>query len=148
MWSITGEENPLAQMRGMVEWLGNFTREQPTTAPDVPINYTAVNPYGINTFLEQEVEPAKRAQQIQMIAAAGFHWIRQEIPWEDIEISGRGDFTDRRNDPNGIDAWAKYDDIVKLVQQAGLELQVRIDKAPEWTHAHSRSGGAGLHAAG
>src|SRR5664279_3811719 len=88
MWSLTGEEKPLAQMLGMVDWLGNFTREQPNTAADVPIQNAGVNPYGMNTFLEQEVEPTKREQQVQMIAAAGFHWIRQEIPWEDIEISG------------------------------------------------------------
>jgi hypothetical protein len=68
MWSLTGEEAPLAQMRGMVEWLGTLTREQPNTAPDVPIQHTDGNPYGINTFLEQEVEPAKREQQVRMIA--------------------------------------------------------------------------------
>ncbi len=138
MWSLTGEEAPLKQMRGMVEWLGNFTREQPNTDPDVPIQHVGVNPYGVNTFLEQEVDPAKREQQVQMIAAAGFHWVRQEIPWEDIEISGRGNFQDARNaDSIGVvDAWAKYDNIVDLVQKYGLELEVRIDKAPGWTHAH------------
>ncbi|HLU10763.1 MAG TPA: hypothetical protein VK003_13920, partial [Oceanobacillus sp.] len=31
--SLTGEETPLAQIRGMVEWLGNFTRLQPRTDP-------------------------------------------------------------------------------------------------------------------
>src|SRR5579871_230610 len=138
MWSLTGEEAPLKQMLGMVEWLGNFTREQPVTDPDVPIQNVGVNPYGINTFLEQEVDPAKREQQVQMIAAAGFHWIRQEIPWEDIEISGRGNFQDARNAASigVVDAWAKYDNIVNLVQKYGLELEVRIDKAPGWTHAH------------
>ncbi|HVU14877.1 MAG TPA: hypothetical protein VHD90_26565 [Phototrophicaceae bacterium] len=138
LWSLTGEESPLKQMRGMVEWLGNFTREQPNTDPDVPIQHVGVNPYGVNTFLEQEVDPAKREQQVQMIAAAGFHWVRQEIPWEDIEISGRGDFQDSRNAASigVVDAWAKYDNIVDLVQKYGLELEVRIDKAPAWTHAN------------
>ncbi|MBI1258438.1 MAG: hypothetical protein GC204_13285 [Chloroflexi bacterium] len=137
MWSLTGEEQPFAQMLGVVDWLGNFTREQPQTAPDVPINHTGVNPYGINTFLEQEVEPAKREQQVQMIADAGFHWIRQEIPWEDIEISGRGDFEDSRNPSIGtIDAWAKYDNIVDLVEKYGLELEARVDKPPKWTRAN------------
>ena len=31
-----------------------------------------------------------------MAAAAGYHWLRQEFPWEDIEIHGKGDFEDRR----------------------------------------------------
>ncbi len=117
MWSLTGEEAPLAQLRGMVEWLGNVTREQPNTAPDVPIQHTDVNPYGINTFLEQEVEPAKREQQVKMIAEAGFHWLRQQFPWQDIEIAGRGDFTDARNADSGvISAWDKYDNIVDLAR--------------------------------
>src|SRR5574341_247573 len=70
-WSLTGEEAPLAQIRGMVEWLGNFTRLQPNTAPMTPINHVDVNPYGINTFLEQEGEPEKRERSVQMIADAG-----------------------------------------------------------------------------
>jgi polysaccharide biosynthesis protein PslG len=135
LWSITGEEAPLAQVRGAVEWLGNFTRPQPRTDPLVPINHVSDSPYGINTFLEQEVEIAKRDQQVQMIAAAGFGWIRQEFPWQDIEIHARGDFTDRRNDPNGVDAWAKYDHIVDVVEQYGLRLQVRLSNPPSWTHA-------------
>jgi polysaccharide biosynthesis protein PslG len=141
-WSLTGEEEPLAQVRGMVEWLGNFTRMQPTnTATMTPINHVGVNPFGINTFLEQEVEPEKRERQVQMIADAGFHWIRQEFPWEDIEIHARGDFEDRRNDhdgdgqPDAIDAWAKYDMIVDLAEQYGLEIQARLSNPPDWTHA-------------
>jgi hypothetical protein len=141
MWSLTGEEAPAAQLRGMVEWLGNFTRVQPRTEPDAQLQHVEVNPYGINTFLEQEVEPAKRERQAQMIAEAGFRWIRQEIPWEDIEIHGRGDFIDRRNDPNGIDAWAKYDHIVDLVEQYGLELQARIDKPPAWSRSYEDATG-------
>ena len=136
-WSLTGEENPAAQVRGMVEWAGNFTRPQPTTAPLVPIQHTDVNPFGINTFLEDEVEPAKREQQVQMIRAAGFGWIRQQFPWQDIEIHGRGDFEDRRNvEAVGVvSAWDKYDQIVALAEQYGLQIQARLDNPPAWSHA-------------
>jgi hypothetical protein len=137
-WSQTGEEEPLAQIRGMVEWLGNLTRVQPRTEPLVPIQHTEVNPYGINTFLQKEVETPKIEVELQMIRDAGFHWLRQEFPWEDIEVDGRGQFTDSRNDYNGdgtpdtIDAWAKYDRIVDLVEQYSLELQVRLSNPPDW----------------
>ncbi|MCB9454006.1 MAG: cellulase family glycosylhydrolase [Anaerolineaceae bacterium] len=141
-WSLTGEETPLAQVRGMVEWAGSLIRQQSDTAPGVPINHTTENPFGINTFLEQEVEPAKREQQIQMIADAGFGWIRQEFAWEDIEVHGRGDYEDRRNDldgdgqPDAVDAWAKYDQIVDLADQYGLQIQARLSNPPDWTHAN------------
>lgn len=141
-WSLTGEEAPAAQIRGMVEWVGNITRPQPNTEPNVPIQNAGVNPYGINTFLEQEVEPAKREQQVRMIAEAGFHWVRQQFPWQDIEIDGRGDFEDRRHpEVTGIiSAWDKYDQIVDLTQQYGLEIQARLDTPPAWTKADPNIG--------
>jgi len=144
MESLTGEEAPVAQMRGMVEWVGNFTRPQPRGEPLVPIDYVDASPYGINTFLEQEVEEAKRARQVEMIAEAGFGWLRQEFPWQDIEIHERGDFEDRRNDRDGdgdidaddaISAWDKYDQIVDLAEAYDLRLQVRLSNPPSWAHA-------------
>ncbi|MCL4246752.1 MAG: hypothetical protein KJ065_01235 [Anaerolineae bacterium] len=144
MESLTGEEAPVAQLRGLVEWLGNITRPQLRTEPLTPIQYVDANPYGVNTFLEQEVEVAKRDRQVEMIAEAGFGWIRQEFPWEDIEIHARGDFEDRRNDRDGdgdidsadvISAWDKYDHIVDVAQQYGLRIQARLSNPPAWTHA-------------
>lgn len=145
-WSLTGEETPVGQARGMVAWAGRWLRPQPETQPLAVIAHTGVNPYGINTFLQLEVEPAKREQQLRMIANAGFAWIRQEFPWEDIEIHGRGDFIDRRNDVDGdgvidaIDAWAKYDQIVALAGQYGLEIQARLSNPPAWAQASPDSG--------
>lgn len=141
LWSITGEETSVGQMRGWVEWMGNVLRPSLRTEPMVAIDHVGDNPYGINTFLEQEVEIWKRDRQVEMIAAAGFGWIRQEFPWQDIEIHGRGDFEDRRNDLNQdgtidpISAWEKYDHIVDVVEAYGLRLQVRLSNPPSWTHA-------------
>ncbi|MBZ0289848.1 MAG: hypothetical protein K8I30_19655 [Anaerolineae bacterium] len=140
-WSLTGEESPPAQIQGMVEWAGSLTRPQPRTEALTPIQHTDLNPYGINTFLEQEVEPEKRERILQMIREAGFRWIRQQFPWEDIEIHGRGDFEDRRNDLNGdgqpdaISAWDKYDQIVALAEQYSIQIHARLDNPPAWTHA-------------
>lgn len=136
-WSQTGEETPLAQVRGMVEWAGNLTRPQPQPDPLIPIQHAGVNPYGVNTFLNQEVEVEKVEAQLRMIAEAGFGWIRQEFPWQDIEIHGRGDFEDRRNvEAVGvIDAWAKYDRIVDLAEQYGIQIQARISAPPAWSRA-------------
>lgn len=140
-WSLTGEETPLAQARAMLELPGNLFRPQPQIDPYVPIQHAGVYPFGINTFLEQEVEIAKREQSLQMIRDAGFGWIRQQFPWADIEIHGRGDFDDRRNDldgdgtPDTISAWDKYDNIVALAQQYGVEIHARLDNPPEWAQA-------------
>ncbi len=136
-WSQTGEETPLAQARGMVEWAGNFTRAPLDTAPLAPVNHAHENPYGINVFLQLEVEPEKRERIVQMAREAGFTWLRQQFPWEDIEIHGRGDFEDRRNvEAVGvISAWDKYDQIVDLAAQYGLNMLVRLDNPPSWSRA-------------
>lgn len=141
MFACTGEEQPEKQVYGVVQLATGLLRPQPHTAPGVPVAHTGMNPFGINVFLNEEVEPEKRERSVQMIAAAGFHWLRQEFPWEDIEIHGKGDFADRRNDLDGdgqidaVDAWAKYDQIVALAEQYGLEIVPRLSNPPAWTRA-------------
>jgi hypothetical protein len=133
-FSLTGEEGTLAQVRGLLDLAAGSLRPGLDLRPDTPIEHADVNPYGINTFLHQEVEPAKREKQAQLIAEAGFHWIRQEFPWADIEIHGKGDFEDRRHEPYK-NAWEKYDEIVELAGTRGLEIIARLSSPPSWTRA-------------
>jgi hypothetical protein len=148
VFARTGEEDILSQGRGLIQLGKNLLHPQPNTAPDAPVAYAGVNPFGINVFLEQEVEAWKREKSLQMVADAGFHWIRQEFPWEDIEIHGKGDFEDRRHEPHRS-AWEKYDHIVELADQYDLELIVRLSNPPAWTRADvTASGGEGGIAAG
>jgi len=130
----TGEEELLPQVRGLFHLLADCTRPRPNPKPFVPVCHASVNPYGVNTFLEQEVEPEKRERTIRMIAEAGFHWIRQEFPWEDIEVHGKGDFEDRRQSPYRS-TWEKYDNIVDLCERYGIEIIARLSNPPEWSRA-------------
>jgi hypothetical protein len=134
MFACTGEDDLLPQVRGMAQLATNGLHPRPRTAPDVPVAHAGVNPFGINVFLQQEVEGWKREQSLQMVADAGFHWLRQEFPWEDIEIHGKGDFEDRRHEPYRS-AWEKYDHIVDLAEQYGLEIIARLSNPPAWTRA-------------
>ncbi len=140
-FSLTGEEKTLPQVRGLLELTAQLIRPPLDLRPNAAIKNTAVNPYGINTFLHQEVEPAKRERQVQLIAAAGFHWLRQEFPWYDIEISGRGDFEDCRFPPCHS-AWDKYDEITALADAYSLELIARLSSPPAWSRADGDARGA------
>lgn len=142
LYDLTGEERPLAQLRAMVDLAGNLTRAQPATRPDAAIAHTHVSPFGVNVFLEQEVEPEKRARIVALVAQTGFRWLRQQFPWEDIEIHGRGDFEDRRNlEARGaISAWDKYDDIVELIGQHDLNVLARLDNPPAWSRSDPQAG--------
>ncbi len=138
--SLTGESDLFPQVKALSDLAGDQLRPRVETADDALIPHAGVNPFGVNVFLEQEVEPAKREQAVRMAAAAGFHWLRQEFPWEDIEIHGKGDFEDRRHQPYRS-AWEKYDDIVALAERYGLELIVRLSNPPEWTRAQGADAG-------
>ncbi len=131
MYRWTGEEALSEQVKGTLAlaWL-RVSQPSPDTQPYVPIEHTGVSPYGVNTFLEQEAERSKVDRTLSMIADAGFGWIRQEFPWEDIEISDKGDYWDHKWD---IDAWAKYDYIVDTAQDYGLEIIARLDNPPAWS---------------
>ena len=136
----TGEEEALPQLRGLFQLAADVARPRPHVDPFLPVSHADVSPYGINTFLEQEVEPEKRERAMSMIAAAGFRWIRQEFPWEDIEIHAKGDFEDRRQEPYRS-AWDKYDNIVSLAEQYGIEVIVRLGNPPAWSRARGNEGG-------
>jgi polysaccharide biosynthesis protein PslG len=142
LFYATGKEELTGQLRGVLQLALGQLRPQPDTQPGASIPHADVNPFGINTFLEQEVELAKRERQVELIADAGFYWIRQEFPWEDIEIHGKGDWVDRRNDPAGIDAWAKYDHIVDLADRYGLQIIARLSNPPAWSRAAGDEAGS------
>jgi hypothetical protein len=139
-YSVTGEESWDAQVKGVAQYAGNLIRPQPRLESDAPVDHADVSPFGINTFLEQEVEVAKRERSLQMIRDAGFHYIRQEFPWEDIEIHGKGDYQDRRQEPYRS-AWEKYDNIVELAGKYGLEIICRLDNPPAWSRADGNARG-------
>ncbi|MGD8793956.1 MAG: hypothetical protein PVF47_15500 [Anaerolineae bacterium] len=141
LYGVTGEEALPAQIRGGLEWMGNLARPQPETADFVAVDHAGVQPFGVNVFLEQEVEPEKRERAVRMIAEAGFHWLRQEFPWEDIEIHAKGDFEDRRHEPYRS-AWLKYDQIVDLAEQYDLAIVARLSNPPAWSRAAGDEAGA------
>ncbi len=140
-FELTGEERLLPQVHGIVQWAFRWTRPLPHVATQASVAYTTLPPFGVNTFLEQEVEPAKRARTLEMIHDAGFHWIRQSFPWYDIEIHGKGDFEDRRHEPYRS-AWDKYDNIVSLASQYHLDIIARLEAPPAWSRHDGMARGA------
>jgi hypothetical protein len=132
LFYLTGEEDPLPQISGAIQLTYNLIRPTLQLANDVPVTNTGVNPFGVNTFLQNEADPQKRRLAMEMVASAGFHWIRQEFPWEDIEIHGPGDFTDRRHDPPRS-AWEKYDHIVDLAEAQDIQIIARLSNPPAWS---------------
>jgi len=130
----TGEEEFLAQVKGLSDLASDRLRPNLDLAANAAIQHADVSPFGINVFLEQEADPAKRALAVNMAADAGYRFLRQEFAWEDIEIHAKGDFEDRRHEP-ARSAWDKYDHIVDLAEQNGMELIVRLSNPPGWTRA-------------
>lgn len=138
LYQQTGETDLFPQIKGLTDLTAGLTRPAVETADLVPIQHGGINPFGVNVFLEQEVEPAKRELAVQMAAAAGFHWLRQEFPWEDIEISAKGDFWDHKFNQS---AWDKYDHIVDLAEKYDLELIIRLSNPPAWSRTAGNANG-------
>lgn len=100
--------------------------------PPQPIPYTDVNPLGVNTFLEKEADPENVVRTLDMVQAGGFKWIRQVFPWNDIEISGKGNFTDTRHPEQVRSSWEKYDFIVDEAVKRDINIIARLDSPPWW----------------
>ncbi|MEA2575831.1 MAG: polysaccharide biosynthesis protein PslG, partial [Chloroflexia bacterium] len=100
--------------------------------PPQPIPFTEVNPMGANTFLEKEADPENVLRTLDMVQAGGFKWIRQVFPWNDIEISGKGNFTDTRHPEQVRSSWEKYDFIVDEAAKRDINIIARLDSPPWW----------------
>jgi hypothetical protein len=84
---------------------------------------------GMNVFLEQEVDPQRRQLSLDLLRGAGVTWIRQELPWEQIEPVAKG----QTEDPTfGGSTWAKFDDIVDRANASGIQVMFRLDTSPRW----------------
>ena len=140
LFDLTGEESLFSQIKALSDLSADVLRPRLDLAPEALVRYTNLNPYGINVFLNEEVEPAKREQTVRLAREAGYHWLRQEFPWQDIEIHAKGDFEDRRNPP-AKPAWQKYDEIVALAERYDMELIVRISTPPSWSRAEGDAAG-------
>lgn len=107
------------------------------TAPPVErvprtIPNTDVDPFGVNIFLDREVEEWKLRRTIEMIDQAGIGWVKQQFSWAEIEQDAKGDFWDDRYEKS---SWEKFDRIVDLAEEYGLQVIARIDRPPAWARA-------------
>lgn len=140
---VTGEESVTEAAKGAVALVLLETRRpgaEPDLAPFAPATHKDVRAHGVNAFLQLEADPAVVRRSLATLASAGVHWVRQEFPWEDIEIHGRSDFEDRRQAPYRS-GWDKYDRMVDEAHLRGIELLVRLDNPPDWAFADPAASG-------
>jgi len=118
-----------------------FPFSDPFASPSVPqparaIPFTDVNPYGANFFLESEAEEWKVEKSLEMAQAAGIGFVKQQFPWEDLQLSpGPNGYWDNRLNKS---TWQKYDDIVNLAAKYNLQVIARLDRPPAWTRVDNR----------
>ncbi len=126
-----------------VIWFDNAFNRGITYTPDpTPIAWADGPQVGVNVYnLHLEPDPALVTRTLELVRDLGARYVRMQIPWEDIEIHGRGDFEDRRNvEAVGvISAWDKYDHIVDTAVRLDLELVMRVDRAPMWASTFFKS---------
>ncbi|MBI2861627.1 MAG: cellulase family glycosylhydrolase [Chloroflexi bacterium] len=117
----------------VLAWQGQISPQRANTANDVPIAYADMRSFGINTFLDQEVEDWKIRRTLEMIRNAGFTMIRQQFPWNYIEPTQKGEYWDYKNGDQS--SWVPFDRLVALAQEYGIEIVARLDYPPAWARS-------------
>ncbi|MGH2522816.1 MAG: cellulase family glycosylhydrolase [Anaerolineales bacterium] len=79
--------------------------------------------YGIQAFLWWDVDNKTAWRDADLVKDLGFGWIKQQFGWRDISGS-RG----------GYD-WFRTDGVVRIAEERGLKLLVRLDHQPQWAQA-------------
>jgi hypothetical protein len=110
-------ENTLS--RGQEEVAEVATRE--VYKPTVDIDKVMSSPdYGMQVFLYWQEEIADR--DLELVKDAEFRWVKQEIPWREVEGHGKGQWQ-----------WDTSDRIVDQIEEHGLKVIVRLGSQPAWT---------------
>ena len=109
---------------------------QPAPAPRRTIPFTDVNPFGADFLLDTEAEEWKIDKTLEMAHEAGIGWVKQQFPWEDLQLApGPDGYWDSRLNES---TWTKYDRIVNLAAKYGLQVIARLDRPPAWTRSDNR----------
>jgi len=121
---------------GALVWFDNAANRGITFAPAPgPMPGGGPPVLGVNLFGRHlEPDPAAVTRSLDLTAGMGARFARMQVPWDDIEIHGRGDFEDRRNleAVGAVLAWAKYDRIAAAANAAGVALIWRLERPPAW----------------
>jgi hypothetical protein len=75
--------------------------------------------YGMQVFLHWQAEIADR--DLNLVQEAGFRWVKQEIPWREVEGHGKG-----------IWQWDSSDRVMDQIEAHGLKVIVRLGSQPTW----------------
>jgi len=78
--------------------------------------------YGMQAFLWWHEQTTDR--DLQLIADAGFTWVKQHVGWRDIEGIQKGSYD-----------WYAIDRIVHKAEEHGLDVLFRLDRQPLWAMA-------------
>jgi hypothetical protein len=118
-----------------VIWADNAANRGITYIPNhLPIPWAGQR-LGVNAYnIQYEPDAVAVTRTLELARDLGAHYVRIQMPWEDVEQSVKGDFQDHKF---GKSAWEKYDNIVDTADRLGLELIVRIDRPPLWARARA-----------
>jgi hypothetical protein len=104
-----------------------------------PIAWADVPQLGVNAYnIQFEPDRANITRTLVMARDLGAHYVRMQLPWEDVEIHAKGDFEDRRIAQAPHSAWDKYDFIFGEMRRLGVQPIVRVDRPPDWARAQAR----------
>lgn len=103
------------------------TRAAPSATPTrAPVAYEPASfGYGMTISV---VNGSWMTQAIEAVVAAGFKWVRLEVPWAEIEPVRQGAFE-----------WSRLDALMERLSAAKLKVLVNITDGPDWTRAPGAS---------
>jgi hypothetical protein len=92
----------------------------PVYTPSVDLDQVMSSPdYGMQVFLYWQEEVAGR--DLQLVQNAGFRWVKQELPWREIEGATKGAWH-----------WDTADRIMDQIDAHDLKVIVRLGSQPAW----------------
>ena len=110
--------NPPAEIEGEQGEIESVTA--PVHTPTIELDQVMSSPdYGMQVFLYWQEEIADR--DLKLVQSAGFRWVKQEIPWREVEGTAKGAWQ-----------WHSSDRIMDQIEAHRLNVIVRLGSQPAW----------------
>ncbi|MBN9391269.1 MAG: O-antigen ligase family protein [Chloroflexi bacterium] len=97
---------------------------------DVTAGQLGATPIGVNVLLDHEADPNSPNidKTLDMVKAGGFGYIRQILPWEEVE-GAKGKYD-----------WERFDILVDKARDRGLQVLFRLDRPPSFYRLQAMEG--------
>ncbi|MHB9034410.1 MAG: beta-galactosidase, partial [Anaerolineae bacterium] len=97
---------------------------RPTTSPTLTAGIPYTSAFGFDYGFQIDENGRSVTDSVKAVQAAGFNWVKVQVPWYSLEPDRKGGFK-----------WDQLDTLIDHASSAGLKVLLSVSSAPDWARS-------------